>query len=449
VEVRAKLPNGKHLWPAIWMLPTDDFYGVWAASGEIDIMEARGQKPTISSSTLHYGGTWPNNRNTGHEQDWATDLTNSFHVYGLEWSEDEMIFRMDDTVHFRIDLNRNWYGGAGANPYNANRQPWDWRFHLILNMAIGGGFFNGYPPLTPAEADLWSDPTLAIDWVHVYQDLSIPDPHGVVPAGSVNDTAAGTWNLVWSDEFDGNAIDGSKWVHEVDCNGGGNNEYQCYTSRSENSVVRDGKLIITAKHEHYTANGQTRDYTSARLRGLQAWKYGKVSASIKLPNGKHLWPAFWMLPQDNVYGQWAASGEIDIMEAKGERINSSSSALHFGGGWPNNRFVMHEQDWGKDLSTGFHEFSVEWNSEWMAFSVDNEEHFRVNLTRNWYGGVGPNPYKAEGQPWDQKFHLMINMAVAGGFFKGFPPLSFADADAWADPTYAIDWVRVYEWVPGN
>ena len=138
------------------------------------------------------------------------------------------------------------------------------------------------------------------------------------------------WNLVWRDEFDGSSIDSSKWEHEVNAWGGGNNELQYYTASSANSRVIDGKLIIEARAGSYTGDEGTRDYTSARLRTLNKgdWLYGRVEGRIKLPTGQGLWPAFWMLPTDWVYGGWAASGEIDIMELVGHEPSTVHGTLH-------------------------------------------------------------------------------------------------------------------------
>ena len=149
---------------------------------------------------------------------------------------------------------------------------------------------------------------------------------------AANEAPPGEWRLVWSDEFDGPQIDRAKWDFDVDCWGGGNDERQCYTDSRRNAFIRDGKLVISARKERASgpafplsqrsepgkANARaTRDYTSARLvtRGKAAWTYGKIEVRAKLPGGQGTWPAIWMLPEGNAYGTWAASGEIDILEA--------------------------------------------------------------------------------------------------------------------------------------
>ena len=146
------------------------------------------------------------------------------------------------------------------------------------------------------------------------------------------------WQLVWHDEFDMPTIDLSKWEHEVNGRGGGNNELQYYTARDTNSFIEDGNLVIQALRETYSGPDGTRDYTSARMRTLNKgdWKYGRFDIKAKLPFGKGVWPAIWMLPSDWVYGGWAASGEIDITELIGQEPNRVYGTLHYGGEWPNN-----------------------------------------------------------------------------------------------------------------
>jgi len=253
------------------------------------------------------------------------------------------------------------------------------------------------------------------------------------------------WRQVWSDEFDGTSIDTSKWQFEVNCDGGGNNELQCYTARDTNAKVQNGKLIITAKPENYGGKG----YTSARMNTAKSasWLFGKFEMRAKLPKGKHLWPAFWMLPTDYKYGSWAASGEIDIMEYRGQVNNKIEGTLHFGGMWPNNMYQgCGPKDMGADLSADFHVFGVEWDKDQIRWYMDGKMYHSMTLVRSFYSGRGTNPYNADRQPFDQRFHLLINLAIGGGFFPAdqYGTLSAQDAANWADPTYQIDYIRVYE-----
>jgi len=141
--------------------------------------------------------------------------------------------------------------------------------------------------------------------------------------------------LVWSDEFDGASVDTSNWEFMIGdgcaygiC-GWGNNELEYY--RAENTTVGGGNLIIEAREENYGG----KQYTSARLRSRNKrdFLYGKIEARIKVPTGQGMLPAFWMMPTDDVYGGWAASGEIDIMETRND-TDYIDGAIHFGGECP-------------------------------------------------------------------------------------------------------------------
>ena len=164
------------------------------------------------------------------------------------------------------------------------------------------------------------------------------------------------WKLVWSDEFDGKDIDRAKWDFDIgngffnyDANqwisGWGNDELQYYTREPDNAFVKDGMLHIRALKESLHGCG----YTSARLKTrkrdgspLFSQKYGRFEFRAKLPTGKGVWPALWMLPQDEKYGGWAASGEIDVMEARGQEPTKVLGTLHFGSRWPANAHVSKE-----------------------------------------------------------------------------------------------------------
>jgi beta-glucanase (GH16 family) len=134
------------------------------------------------------------------------------------------------------------------------------------------------------------------------------------------------WNLVWHDEFEGDAIDPSNWTFDIGGGGWGNGEWQFYTDRPENARVENGQLVIEARKEKFV----TRNYTSARLKtqDLHAWQYGRVAARIKIPYGQGIWPAFWMLGEDLRQAGWPYAGEIDIMENIGKEPATVHGALH-------------------------------------------------------------------------------------------------------------------------
>jgi len=241
------------------------------------------------------------------------------------------------------------------------------------------------------------------------------------------------WELVWYDEFVGDAIDMSKWEHEVNAQGGGNNELQYYTDRLQNSWVNDSVLVIQALKETFTGPEGTREYTSARLRTKNKgdWKYGRYDIRAKLPYGQGIWPAIWMLPTDWVYGGWAASGEIDIMELIGNQPEKVYGTLHYGGAYPNN---AHSGDSYK-LATGnfamnFHTFTLEWDTTQFRWYVDD---ILFSTQTSWYSEA--NVYPA---PFDQRFHLLLNVAV-GGNWPGNP-----DNTTSFPQKMEIDYVRVYQ-----
>ena len=179
---------------------------------------------------------------------------------------------------------------------------------------------------------------------------------GALRANEPATKAGPEWKLVWSDEFDGKEIDKAKWDFDTGngfysrdaktwIGGWGNDELQYYTSERQNAFIQDGALHIRAIKE----SNHGFEYTSARLKTRKGdgsplfnKTYGKFEFRAKLPTGQGIWPALWMLPQDEKYGGWAHSGEIDVMEARGQEPTKVLGTLHYGGGWPTN---THE---GKD-----------------------------------------------------------------------------------------------------
>jgi len=272
------------------------------------------------------------------------------------------------------------------------------------------------------------------------------------------------WTEVWADEFDSPTLDDTKWKPEVSCWGGGNDERQCYTGRSENVSVKGGYLLLSARAENYTAqtypgghsndNGETntQSYTSGKVKslGLASWKYGRFEAKMKLPKGQGTWPAFWMLSESDSYGSWPLSGEIDILEAVnlgascpdcegGIGENRSIAALHFGDAWPNNTFHSTKSTLPKGVDD-WHVFAVEWGKTRIDWFVDDQKIYSLSVDK-WYTGAvdkTENPYA----PFDKAFYVMLNLAVGGGLSeknndKGLEPNSFP-------AELLVDWVRVHQ-----
>lgn len=246
------------------------------------------------------------------------------------------------------------------------------------------------------------------------------------------------WELVWEDEFDGFSINGNKWEREVNARGGGNNELQYYTDRPVNSFIENGKLVIQALKETYTGPEGTREFTSARLRTFNKgdWVYGRFDIRAKLPEGQGIWPAIWMLPTDQVYGGWAASGEIDIMEMLGQKPNTVYGTLHYGGEWPNNTssgtsFTLPEGTFSQD----FHTFTLEWDTTAFRWYVDDSLY---QTQTEWYTTNGKYP-----APFDQRFYLILNVAV-GGNWPGSP-----DSTTIFPQRMEVEYVRVYQRISDN
>ena len=243
----------------------------------------------------------------------------------------------------------------------------------------------------------------------------------LVPAAS--SSAASTWNLAWSDEFDGSSLNTANWTAETGTGSGGwgNNELQYYTNRSQNLQVTGGNLVITAQKEAYGGM----NYTSARIKtqGLKNFTYGKIEARIKLPSGQGLWPAFWMLGSNiNTVG-WPASGETDIME----RVNNNAfvnGTVH----WDAGGHAEYGQVSGNLDFSQYHVYSVEWDANYIRWFVDGTQ-FNAFYIENGTGNT---------EEFQKPFFLLLNLAV-GGNWPGAPN------SATSFPAQMlVDYVRVYQ-----
>ncbi|MEZ6126589.1 MAG: glycoside hydrolase family 16 protein [Planctomycetaceae bacterium] len=246
-------------------------------------------------------------------------------------------------------------------------------------------------------------------------------------------TADDKWELVWKDEFDGERLNYQQWEVEVNAFGGGNHEQQIYTDRPANVRVENGHLVLEALHDHHGIAGTVREFSSGRIRSKHRgdWTYGKFEIRAKLPGSQGIWPAIWMLPTDEVYGGWASSGEIDILEFKGQEPGVLWGTLHYGSAWPGNAHsgtTLVRKD--VDFTSDFHVYGLEWESGVMRWLLDGE----VWQTQNkWHSSGAPFP-----APFDQRFHLILNLAVGGQF------LGNADATTKFPAQMLVDYVRVYQ-----
>jgi beta-glucanase (GH16 family) len=236
---------------------------------------------------------------------------------------------------------------------------------------------------------------------------------------------------VWRDEFEGTKLDYTHWECEVNAFGGGNQELQLYTDRPENVRVENGLLILEARRDQPNISGTLREYSSARLRTKHRgdWRYGRFDIRAKLPKGNGIWPAIWMLPTEEKYGGWALSGEIDILEFKGHEPNTIYGSLHFGAGWPRNRFTTGTYALpASEFSDDFHIYSLDWRRDKITWLVDDKPYQTLS---KWDTEAAAFP-----APFDQSFHLLLNLAVGGGFV-GNP-----DSSTQFPQRFEIDYVRV-------
>lgn len=240
----------------------------------------------------------------------------------------------------------------------------------------------------------------------------------------------GEYQLVWSDEFNGSALDESNWTPQIGGGGWGNQEAQYYTDRSENLRVEDGCLVIEARKEQYESN----QYTSARIysKGKREFCYGKLEASISLPSGGGLWPAFWTLGNR---GGWPNCGEIDIMEYVGNAPNRILGTLH----------TVKDKSGSKssraytgltNIENNFHVYGVEWTCEEqngkdvIRFYVDD-----VIYSEQVEEVIDSDEY----WPFNRPNYFIINMAVGGTLGGNI------NDNIWSSPRLMkVDWVRVYQ-----
>lgn len=239
------------------------------------------------------------------------------------------------------------------------------------------------------------------------------------------------YDLLWNDEFDGASLDESIWNREKREPGWTNNELQEYTGSDENIFVSDGKLILKAIK---TEKDGKEYYTSGKVnsQNKKPFTYGKVVVSAKVPEGQGLWPAIWMMPEDeSYYGQWPKCGEIDIMEVLGHDLSTAYCTVHYGS--------PHAEQQGTikgNYGDGFHEYSVEWEPGEMRWYVDGAE---VLVANDWFSaeeGQDDKPYPA---PFNQPFFVQMNLAV-GGNWPGNPDATTDFSKA----QFEIDYVRVYQ-----
>ncbi|RYY39366.1 MAG: glycosyl hydrolase family protein [Chitinophagaceae bacterium] len=287
----------------------------------------------------------------------------------------------------------------------------DESFQVILSNASGASIYRGTATVT-----LTND------------DTRVPFTN----SGYDAPTSYTGYTLAWSDEFNSNALNTTWWTNQngdgcPNLCGWGNNELEYYTDRPENLFFQDGKMLIEARPEAYGGRG----YTSSKIltSGKKNFQYGRIDIRAKLPRGKGIWPALWLLPQNNVFGGWPRSGEIDLMELVGHEPGKVYGTLHYGPG-PNSTQISRSFSLpgGATFNDEFHVFSLEWKQDQIKWLVDGAVYSTVNKvdvgTANW--------------PFNEQFFLIFNLAV-GGNWPGDP-----DPATRFPQWLIVDYIRVYQ-----
>ncbi|ETS61733.1 hypothetical protein PaG_03827 [Moesziomyces aphidis] len=316
--------------------------------------------------------------------------------------------------------------------------------------------------------------------------------------------------LVLDDDFS-KGFNKSTWSHEIQLGGYGTGSFDWTTDSEANTYVEDGKLYLvptlTVQNlwaPYFNLDGFKLDLTAAgnctsekdtdcqagnnfdegrmvnpvqstRITTKKSFsiRYGKVEVRAKLPTGNWLWPAIWMMPRDSAYGEWPASGEIDLMESSGNMprhrmdqraTGSVQSSYHFGPDWRSNAGGHHtgyQFRWRNYFNQGYHNYVLEWNEKRMRVYVDDPRttisYFEFPKEPMWeYGKFGDiqldppihNPWiRSENPniaPFDQHFYLILNVAVGGKYFAGTDDVVWNSESAFPATTF---WQNVKKWYP--
>jgi beta-glucanase (GH16 family) len=274
----------------------------------------------------------------------------------------------------------------------------------------------------PTGIDLGSTATKYISVTLKNDDLFIPT------TGATSPVSYPGKSLIWSDEFDGSALNTAVWTAEVGngIGGWGNNELQYY--RAENTTLRDGYMVIEARTE--SVNGY--NYTSSRLvtKGKKEFQYGRIDIRATLPETQGVWPALWMLGANIDDVNWPACGEIDIMELLGHEPNKTYGTVHYGPIFSNHQYKGDNLvlPAGEKFSDKFHVFSLLWEEDRMEWRVDDQPFY--TFTR---ADAGSFDY-----PFNQPFYFLFNIAV-GGNWPGAP-----NQNTQLPQQMIVDYVRVFQ-----
>lgn len=238
------------------------------------------------------------------------------------------------------------------------------------------------------------------------------------------------YQLVWSEDFSGDSLNTEIWKFWE--GPAYNDELQYYTARPANAYVEDGYLHLQATREDYKGM----EYTSARISTDSTkigWEQGRFEARIKMPLGKGLWPAFWLMPVHDK--GWPRSGEIDIMEYRGNEPSTTNGAVHFWQAgcdispWECRRYITGSYTLPEgSLHNDFHIYALEWTEDELTWFLDETEYHRVAFEE----------IEADFEPFSGPFYIILNLAVGGNF------LPDPDETTSFPQKLIVDYVRVYQ-----
>ncbi len=393
IDVRAKMAFGKGVMSAITMKPLTDTAND-AMANAIELAVVNGNQTNKTISIIRYMENGQKERHmadwniTGDEKDYARGL----HTYSL--------VREGKNIWFYVD-GKMFHHVSEALLY-PNTFPFEEQYSLCFHVSVGG-IWSGEPdPL------LTSFPQkMEIDYVSVYEknthddfytndNISFPDPESY-------------GNLAWNDEFTGDSLSAENWTHETgDC--WWNDEIQAYTNDPTNSYIEDGKLVINAMYtpDHVES---IREYTSARLitKDKATFKFGRIDFRVKVEAGNGIWPAAWLLPNDDKFGPWPTSGEIDVLEIFGADSLTQHMTAHFGKDRNDHRTrggkLFREEGFDDD----FHTYTLIREKDNMWWYFDGKPCFHVSKELCY-----PHHY-----PFNEEFYAVLNLAVGGGT-AGYP-----------------------------
>lgn len=238
------------------------------------------------------------------------------------------------------------------------------------------------------------------------------------------------YRLTWSNEFDGDTLPANEWSYEKgdgcpELCGWGNNELEYYVNSRGNLFFQNGCMIIRAKKQSQGG----KQYTSARIKteGKKTFKFGRVDIRAVMPVGKGIWPAFWFMPENSLYGSWPRSGELDMMEYLGHEPDKVYGTVHFGPG-PGSKQISRNISADTRLNEAFHLYSLIWEEDKIQWLLDEKLYATITKT-----DLGDAVY-----PFNEEFYLIIRLAV-GGNWPGNP-----DASTEFPQHLVVDYVRVFE-----